>query len=130
MKTEPDQLQIEGLTRADILELESTATVTEISKPPTGPPGAYPEPVTLAVIIALTPPVLTFLSVWLLQKTKASRKTIKFKRITKDGEQIILEIDERHFSKEAPKSDVIKAIGGALKVDPADIAKAVGNSGA
>src|SRR5262245_9638582 len=121
--TDQEQLQIEGLTNADILELESQSKLTRLPSHQTTT-GAHHEPGMAKIIISASAPILTLLGIIIARKGKSSRKKIKILRITKD-EKTWVNIEEQDTSHEAPKADVIKAVASALKIDPTKISEAL-----
>lgn len=124
MKAEADKLQIESLTNADILELETKTKVTRLPSPKPSTPGAHHDPGTISIVVSAAGPILTLLGVMVVRKITSSRRRIKITRITKD-EQIWVELDEKAYSSDTPKADVIKAVAEGLKIDPAAITKAL-----
>ncbi|HEX3625753.1 MAG TPA: hypothetical protein VH280_10035 [Verrucomicrobiae bacterium] len=125
MSTNEETLQIENLTKADILELETITKVTRLPAAKGSATGAHHDASMIPIAIAVSGPVLTLVGIILSRKDQSSRKRVKMTRITKD-EKTVVEIDEKTSAHDAPKAGVIKAVADALKTDPAKIAEALG----
>jgi hypothetical protein len=124
MKNEEAEMRIEGLTGADILELESKAKITRLPAKRGSRSGAYHDPTSIAVAVVAVEPVLILLGVILVRKISSTRRKIKITHVTKD-ESTSVQFDEKVYSSDAPKADVIKAVAEALKTDPTALAKAL-----
>jgi hypothetical protein len=124
MQSEHEKLQINGLTSVEIGEIERKTKVTYPSDQRTDTPGAHHDPGSLAVIVAATSSVSTLLGVILAKTNSGRRRRFKFTRISKD-EQTSVEFDEKIYSSETPKADVIKAIAQGLNVDASELFKAI-----
>lgn len=104
MSESDQQLILEGLTALQMAELKAAVspmdhpTVSERKSPPL-PSGTHGEPVTISVVITVTPVVIAAVAMWLAKQKSRRTERFRFKRIAPDGTETILEFDRSAYNE-------------------------------
>jgi hypothetical protein len=104
MSESENQLILEGLTALQMAELKSAIssmdhpTVSERATPSL-PSGMHGEPVTISVVITVTPVVIAAVAMWLAKQKSRRTERFRFESVTPNGAKTIIEFDRFAYNE-------------------------------